>query len=139
MPTLVPATVSSPSLLFFLPTPDAVDKIFAHMKDGGNFSPLKSLPCWPPTPSPDLTISTHCKSNCSPGVGDWTTPYTEEVATIEVVPFGSTPFTFDTQFFLEVLLAGVGFPDSPNNTGEVLSPLPRGSGVNAGEIYASPI
>ena len=34
-----------------------------------------------------------------------------------------TPFTFDTQVFLEVLLKGVGFPGTDNNTGEALSPL----------------
>lgn len=39
-------------------------------------------------------------------------------------PFDSTPFTFDTQFFLETLLKGTGFPGTPNNTGEALSPLP---------------
>lgn len=44
--------------------------------------------------------------------------------TIQTVPFDSTPFTFDTQIFLEVLLKGVGFPGTANNTGEVASPLP---------------
>ena len=45
--------------------------------------------------------------------------------TIQAVPFDSTPFTFDTQIFLEVLLKGVGFPGTNNNTGEVASPIPR--------------
>jgi len=44
--------------------------------------------------------------------------------TIQAVPFDSTPFTFDSQIFLEVLLKGTGFPGTPNNTGEALSPLP---------------
>lgn len=44
--------------------------------------------------------------------------------TIQDVPFDSTPFTFDTQIFLEVLLTGIGFPGTANNTGEVESPLP---------------
>jgi manganese peroxidase len=44
--------------------------------------------------------------------------------TIQDVPFDTTPFTFDTQIFLEVLLKGVGFPGTANNTGEVESPLP---------------
>ncbi len=44
--------------------------------------------------------------------------------TIQAVPFDSTPFTFDTQIFLEVLLKGTGFPGTANNTGEVESPLP---------------
>jgi catalase (peroxidase I) len=45
--------------------------------------------------------------------------------TIQAVPFDSTPFTFDTQVFLEVLLKGVGFPGTTNNTGEVASPIPQ--------------
>ncbi|KZS88113.1 manganese peroxidase 2 [Sistotremastrum niveocremeum HHB9708] len=36
--------------------------------------------------------------------------------TISAVPFDSTPFTFDTQIFLEVLLKGEGFPGTSNNT-----------------------
>lgn len=45
-----------------------------------------------------------------------------------------TPFTFDTQVFLEVLLKGVGFPGTASNTGEVESPLPLGSGNDTGEM-----
>lgn len=45
-----------------------------------------------------------------------------------------TPFTFDTQVFLEVLLKGVGFPGTNNNVGEVSSPLPKGSGNDTGEM-----
>ena len=45
-----------------------------------------------------------------------------------------TPFTFDTQIFLEVLLKGVGFPGTDNNTGEVESPLPMTSGSDTGEM-----
>ena len=41
------------------------------------------------------------------------------------VPFDSTPFTFDTQIFLEVLLLGVGFPGADDNAGEVASPIPQ--------------
>jgi len=54
--------------------------------------------------------------------------------TIQAVPFDSTPFTFDTQIFLEVLLVGTGFPGLDNNTGEVASPLPLGEGANVGEM-----
>lgn len=43
---------------------------------------------------------------------------------LQAVPFDTTPFTFDTQIFLEVLLKGVGFPGSAGNVGEVESPLP---------------
>ena len=45
-----------------------------------------------------------------------------------------TPFTFDTQIFLEVLLKGKGFPGTNNNTGEVTSPLPLSSGSDTGEM-----
>lgn len=45
-----------------------------------------------------------------------------------------TPFTFDTQIFLEVLLKGVGFPGTSNNTGEVASPLPLTVGSDTGEL-----
>lgn len=44
----------------------------------------------------------------------------------QAVPFDSTPFTFDTQFFLETLLVGNGVPFGVNNSdgAEVDSPLP---------------
>ncbi|KAJ3982013.1 manganese peroxidase [Lentinula detonsa] len=54
--------------------------------------------------------------------------------TLDAAPFDSTPFTFDSQFFLETLLTGVGFPGTPNNTGEVSSPLPLTVGDNVGEL-----
>lgn len=46
----------------------------------------------------------------------------------EAVPFDSTPFTFDTQIFLEVLLKGVGLPFGVNSStpgSEVNSPIPE--------------
>lgn len=45
--------------------------------------------------------------------------------TIKAVPLDSTPFTFDTQFFVEVLLKGVGYPGASNNTGDSPSPIPQ--------------
>ncbi|KAJ3768702.1 manganese peroxidase [Lentinula raphanica] len=54
--------------------------------------------------------------------------------TLDAAPFDSTPFTFDSQFFLETLLTGVGFPGTTNNTGEVASPLPLTVGDNVGEL-----
>jgi len=53
---------------------------------------------------------------------------------LSAAPFDTTPFTFDTQFFLETLLQGVGFPGSTNNSGEVASPLPNTSGDEVGEL-----
>ncbi|TCD71227.1 Manganese peroxidase 3 [Steccherinum ochraceum] len=38
-------------------------------------------------------------------------------------PFDSTPFTFDTQFFLETQLRGTLFPGTGGNQGETQSPL----------------
>jgi len=43
--------------------------------------------------------------------------------TIPGTPFDSTPFTFDTQFFIETQLRGILFPGTGGNQGEVESPL----------------
>jgi manganese peroxidase len=40
----------------------------------------------------------------------------------------------DTQFFLETLLTGVGFPGTGNNTGEAASPYPLTIGADTGEL-----
>ncbi|KAF5363128.1 hypothetical protein D9757_011709 [Collybiopsis confluens] len=54
---------------------------------------------------------------------------------IAAAPFDSTPFTFDSQFFLETLLEGLVSPIRlVHNTGEVASPLPLSQGKNVGEI-----
>jgi len=53
---------------------------------------------------------------------------------LKAVPFDSTPFVFDTQFFVEVQLRGSGFPGVGGQQGEDTSPLPAGSGQNVGEI-----
>ena len=46
-----------------------------------------------------------------------------------------TPFVFDTQVFLEVLLKGKGFPGQlTNSTSEVKSPLPLTVGTDTGEM-----
>ncbi|KAF8526405.1 manganese peroxidase [Gautieria morchelliformis] len=94
---------------------DSVDKTFARMKDGVNFSP-------------DEVVALLASHSIARSLADHVDP------SIEAVPFDSTPFTFDTQIFVEVLLKGTGFPGTPNNTGEALSPLPPGSGVNVGEM-----
>ncbi|KIJ54718.1 class II peroxidase [Sphaerobolus stellatus SS14] len=60
-------------------------------------------------------------------------------ATISSVPFDSTPFIFDTQFYLEVLLKGTRFPGTANNAGELSSPLPLGSGLNVVSPYTTPL
>ncbi|KAF8576337.1 class II peroxidase [Ramaria rubella] len=107
------ATAPAPDGL--IPEPqDSVDKILARFIDGGNFSPSEVV----------ALLSSHSIARA-----DHVDP------NIHAVPFDSTPFTFDTQIFVEVLLKGVGFPNGTNNTGEVASPLPLdGPGDNVGEM-----
>ncbi|KAF8577163.1 class II peroxidase [Ramaria rubella] len=106
------ATAPAPDGL--IPEPqDSVTKILARFDDGGGFTPDEVA----------ALLSSHTIARA-----DHVDP------TIHAVPFDSTPFTFDTQVFLEVLLKGVGFPALDNNTGEVESPLPLGEGDNVGEM-----
>ena len=89
------ATAPAPDGL--IPEPqDAVDKIFARMEDGGRFSPNEVVAL---LASHTIARSDHIVPN------------------EQAVPFDTTPFTFDTQIFLEVLLKGVGFPGGSNDTG----------------------
>lgn len=83
---------------------DSVDKILARMEDGG-FTPAELIHL--------LASHTIARSDTL-------------VPGHQAVPFDTTPFTFDTQVFLEVLLQGVGVPFGVNNTAgaEVDSPLP---------------
>ncbi|KAF8506475.1 heme peroxidase [Gautieria morchelliformis] len=97
------ATAPAPDGL--IPEPqDSVDKIFARTKDGGNFSPDEVV----------VLLASHSIARA-----DHVDP------SIKAVPFDSTPFTFNTQAFLEVLLKGTGFPGSPNNTGQFTSGKPN--------------
>ncbi|KAF8471544.1 manganese peroxidase [Gautieria morchelliformis] len=96
------------------PTPgDSVDKILARMADGGGFSPDEVV----------ALLASHSIARAD-----------KVDVTIPQAPFDTTPFTFDTQFFLEVLLKGVGFPGTAHNFGEVESPLPLTKGVDVGEL-----
>ncbi|KAF8579969.1 class II peroxidase [Ramaria rubella] len=106
------ATAPAPDGL--IPEPqDSVDKIIARFADGGGFTPDEII----------ALLASHTIARA-----DHVDP------TLDAAPFDSTPFTFDTQVFLEVLLKGVGFPGLDNNTGEVSSPLPIGEGDNVGEL-----
>ncbi|KAJ7455088.1 manganese peroxidase [Mycena latifolia] len=101
-----------------IPLPeDSVDKILARMADAGNFSPFEVV----------SLLSAHSIARA-----DHVDP------TINAAPFDSTPFVYDTQVFLEVLLKGTGFPGNGSNTGEVSSPLPLGdtkkNGTDTGEL-----
>ncbi|KAA1470400.1 manganese peroxidase isozyme precursor [Dentipellis sp. KUC8613] len=91
----------SPDLLVPEPS-DATDKIFARMADAG-FDVIDTV---------DLLIS-------------HTVAAQDHVdASIPGTPFDSTPGTFDSQFFVETLLAGSLFPGNGSNVGEEQSPLP---------------
>lgn len=106
------ATAPAPDGL--IPEPqDNVTSILARMDDGGKFSPEEVI----------ALLSSHTIARA-----DHVDP------AIQAVPFDSTPFTFDTQIFLEVLLKGVGFPGTAGNVGEAESPLPLSDGVNVGEM-----
>ncbi|KAJ7211306.1 manganese peroxidase [Mycena pura] len=97
-----------------IPVPeDSVDKILSRFADAGNFSPFEVVSL---LAAHTIARADHVDPN------------------ISAAPFDSTPFTFDTQVFLEVLLKGVGFPGSSNNVGEVSSPLPLSKGNDTGEM-----
>ncbi|EJD50213.1 generic peroxidase [Auricularia subglabra TFB-10046 SS5] len=51
-------------------------------------------------------------------------------------PFDSTPFSFDSQVFLEVMLRGTLFPGSGPNPGEELSPLPGEFRLLSDRVFA---
>lgn len=106
------AKAISPDGLVPLPS-DSVDTILSRFADAGNFAASDVV----------ALLSSHSVARA-----DHVDP------TLSAAPFDTTPFTFDTQFFLETLLTGTGFPGTGGNDGEVLSPLPNGSGDNVGEL-----
>ncbi|PPR03102.1 hypothetical protein CVT24_012382 [Panaeolus cyanescens] len=95
-----PPVAAAPDLTVPEPT-DTVTAILARFADAG-FSPQEAV----------ALLSSHTVAAAD--VIDTTIPGT---------PFDSTPFTFDTQIFLEVLLKGRLFPGTGPNPGEVESPL----------------
>ncbi|PPR02527.1 hypothetical protein CVT24_001953 [Panaeolus cyanescens] len=95
-----PPQAPAPDLTIPEPTDD-VTSILARFADAG-FSPAEAV----------ALLSSHTVAAAD--VVDVTIPGT---------PFDSTPFTFDTQVFLEVLLKGRLFPGTGPNPGEVESPL----------------
>jgi hypothetical protein len=95
------ATAPAPDGL--IPEPqDSVTKILARFADGGGFSPSEVV----------ALLASHSIAR-----SDHVDP------TISAVPFDSTPFTFDTQIFLEVLLKGTGFPGTGGNVGQSYIPV----------------
>ncbi|KAJ7106689.1 substrate-free manganese peroxidase [Mycena epipterygia] len=94
-----------------IPEPqDSVTTILERFEDAGGFTPFEVV----------SLLASHTVARAD--------------KVVDAAPFDSTPFTFDTQIFLEVLLKGTGFPGSGNNTGEVMSPLPLTSGNDTGEL-----
>ncbi|KIJ42461.1 class II peroxidase [Sphaerobolus stellatus SS14] len=106
------ATAPAPDGLIPEPS-DSITKILARFNDAAGFTPEEVV----------ALLASHTIARA-----DKVDP------TINASPFDSTPFTFDTQVFLEVLLKGTGFPGSANNSGEVESPLPLGKGLNVGQM-----
>ncbi|GJJ15817.1 54S ribosomal protein L12, mitochondrial [Clathrus columnatus] len=105
---------TAPGPIGLIPQPqDDVTSILARFADGGGFTPDEVI----------ALLSSHTIARA-----DHVDP------TLDAAPFDSTPFTFDTQIFLEVLLKGVGFPGLGNNTGEVSSPLPKTDDEDVGEL-----
>ncbi|KAJ7107985.1 manganese peroxidase [Mycena crocata] len=97
-----------------IPEPqDSVTSILERFADAGNFSPFEVI----------SLLASHTVARAD-----------KVDETVDAAPFDSTPFTFDTQIFLEVLLKGTGFPGTDNNTGELMSPLPLSSGNDTGEL-----
>ncbi|KAI0808927.1 manganese peroxidase isozyme precursor [Irpex lacteus] len=95
---------SKPAPDGLVPAPfHSVDTILARMKDAG-FSPDELV----------TLLASH-------SIG---TQHTVD-PTIDGMPLDSTPAQFDTQFYLEVLLEGVGFPGNGSNRGEALSSSPH--------------
>lgn len=90
---------TAPGPIGLIPQPqDSVDSIIARFADGGGFTTDEIV----------ALLASHSIARA-----DHVDP------TLDAAPFDTTPFTFDTQFFLETLLEGVGFPGTNNNTGEV--------------------
>lgn len=109
---------TAPAIDGLVPEPqDDVTSILARFADAGNFSPFEVV----------SLLASHSVARAD-----------KVDATLDAAPFDTTPFTFDTQVFLEVLLKGTGFPGTDNNTGEVASPLPLGDtstgGNDTGEL-----
>ncbi|OCH88866.1 manganese-dependent peroxidase [Obba rivulosa] len=103
---------TAPAIDGLIPEPqDNVTKILDRFADAGGFSAFEVV----------SLLASHSVARAD-----------KVDATLDAAPFDSTPFTFDTQIFLEVLLKGVGFPGTDNNTGEVASPLPLGDTSTGG-------
>ncbi|EKM51420.1 uncharacterized protein PHACADRAFT_152156 [Phanerochaete carnosa HHB-10118-sp] len=98
-----PPTQASPPDL--VPEPfDSVSKILNRVDDAGGFDEVDLV--W--------LLASHSIASSN-----------EIEPTNESFAFDTTPHTFDSQFFVETLLVGTGFPGSSRARGEVKSPFPN--------------
>jgi len=82
-----------------VPAPDqSATQLLERFQDAGNISPAEVV----------ALLSSHSIANAD---------HVDQ--SLSAVPFDSTQNTFDTQFFLEVLLKGIGFPGTANNSGRL--------------------
>ncbi|EMD37363.1 fungal class II heme-containing peroxidase [Gelatoporia subvermispora B] len=103
---------TAPAVIGLIPQPqDNVTSILDRFADAGNFSPFEVV----------SLLASHSVARAD-----------KVDLTLDAAPFDSTPFDFDTQIFLEVLLKGTGFPGTDDNVGEVESPLPFGDTSTGG-------
>lgn len=92
----------APAADLTVPEPfDNVTSILARFKDAG-FAPIEAV----------ALLASHTMAAAD-----------EIDTTIPGTPFDSTPGNFDSQFFIETLLVGTGFPGTGAHVGEVLSPI----------------
>ncbi|KAE9394242.1 manganese peroxidase [Gymnopus androsaceus JB14] len=109
---------TAPAIDGLIPEPsDSVDKILARFADAANLTAEDIV---------SLLVSVMARA-------DKVDP------SIPASPFDSTPFTFDTQFFLETLLTGVAIPGNLSSSealaaGEVESPLPLTEAPDSPEL-----
>ncbi|KAF8578976.1 class II peroxidase [Ramaria rubella] len=92
---------------------DSVTEILARFADSGGFSPDEVVAL---LAAHSIAISDHVDS------------------TIKDAPFDSTPYAFDTQIHLEMLLREREYLGSTNSTRDVASPLPFASGDLSGVL-----
>jgi manganese peroxidase len=94
---------TAPAIDGLIPEPqNSVDEILARMADGGDFTPDEVI----------ALLASHTVARSD-----------HVIPGFQQVPFDSTPFTFDTQIFVEVLLNGTGLPGNSTAPNLGMSPL----------------
>ncbi|KAF7800256.1 hypothetical protein EIP86_011503 [Pleurotus ostreatoroseus] len=126
---------TAPAIDGLIPEPqDSVTSILARFEDAGNFSPSEVVAL---LASHSIARADHVDPDLDAAPFDTVSDSFRSLSVDRLTKsvYEQTPFDFDTQIFLEVLLKGVGFPSpNTNNTGEVSSPLPITNGTDVGEL-----